>query len=261
MRFFSLFVLFGAILSGCAVNSANRLSVDQSMDMKREKVAINYFLAEKKINYIETLYRVLWLETKSSSMDFSGIWNPDDLLSDVVSSSIGKLDFDTSTLVSILDHDVVNDYRKALKIDYIKNSIGENPQIPGVKLAPPNEYFKKYPDFDAFNTLSEALLDKGYSYLFEYLASDIYGNAPGYGMVIVTMPSQLRILDLKQKKVIWSNITTTHEIYQMGGDLQKLEHNNLEKLKEAILIGVNEVVAQDRLSPMLLNKVSDNSTN
>lgn len=258
----NIFILAITFFVGaCASNQTNRVSPDQSSDLRASKIVVNSFVVEKKINYIETLYRVLWLETKSSSMEFGGIWNPDEEFSDLVSGSLRDLNMESDSLYSIVNAQIINDYRAALKADYLSNSSGNHPQIKGAKLAPNLEYSKKYPELREFESVRNDLIALGYNYFFEYLGSDVYGNAPGYGMVVVTMPSQLRIIDLQNKTVLWTHITFTHEVYQMGGNLKKLEENNLLKLKEALDIGIKEVMSAEKVSPMLIVESGEPITN
>lgn len=252
MKRFVFVVLASLFLGACASAPVNRISIDQSKDIRAEKVAVGSMVVEKKINYIETLYRVLWLETKSSSMEFGGIWNPDDEFTGLVTKSLRGLDINSEALSSIVAPEVMESYRSALTADYLAHSTGKHPQIAGVNMAPAKTYFEQYPQYNEFEAVRDALLGAGYSYLFEYLGSDVYGNAPGYGMVVVTMPSQLRIIDLKKKTVAWSHIAFTHEVYQMGGNLKKLEENNLAKLKEALDVGIKKVMARETMAPMLL---------
>lgn len=238
-------------MTGCATQEANQVSTTQSTELRSAKIATNYFMAEKNINYSETLYRVLWLDTKTSKMDFGGIWQPEDDLTLTVNNAIKKMGLQSEPITAIIDSELIAAYREGLKKDYLANLSSDASQTQGKWMVPKKEYIKKYPAFPEFDKISAALLEKGYKYLFEYLSGDIYGTAPGYGMVIVNMPSQLRLINLESKSVILSDLTITHELYQLGGDFKKLEENNLEKLKEAVTVGAGKMVSKDRLAPML----------
>ena len=242
----TLFLLF----MGCGGPKIAVLSSDKIQEVKSAKVATNFHMVNKKVNYIETLFRGLWLETKSSSMDISGIWNPDSDFNAQVNSNLSKLQLNNSQLVELgLQEELLNQYHEELNADYIENSVGEHSEIPGTSLPPAAEYFKKYPQVSSFESVRNYLLENGVDYYFEYLATDIYGNAPGYGMVIVTMPSQMRLIDLRTKEVVWTDFSWTHEVYQLGGDLKKLEEDNLKILKEGLSVGLNEVMDIQRIGP------------
>jgi hypothetical protein len=125
------------------------------------------------------------------------------------------------------------------------------PNIPGTKLPPEPAFFYRYPGGAHFTALSDKLQKAGIKYLFEYISSDVYGNAIGYGMVTVTAVSHIRLIDLDAGRVVWVSPFHTGEVYQLGGDLKKLEENNLQKLKEGIVAGINKAMEKNRFSAMM----------
>jgi hypothetical protein len=218
--------------------------------VKQSKVASNFYMVSKKVNYLETLFRGLWLETKTSSMDVSGIWNPDEQFSNIVASKLDSLSLSNQNLSELIaENTMIENYNTVLSADYLKNSSGEHPEIPGTFMPPLAAFFDKYPSYPEFEVIRQALVAKGIDYYFEYLSTDMYGNAVGYGMVTVSMPSQMRLIDLKNKSVIWKDVAWASEVYQLGGDLSKLETNNLEKLKEGLIVGLDKIFALDRIGP------------
>lgn len=248
----SLLVTICIGLSACATQSTNLLTAEDSGKLKKSKVASSYLMVTKRVNYIETLYRVLWLETKGSSMDISGIWQPDGELGTLINNNLKEASVDSQELkVLITDKAIVDAYQKSLKDEYLSNAKEEHPNIPGTKLPPNISFFHNYPASPSFAALSDRLQRSGIKYLFEYTSSDLYGNAVGYGLVSVVAMSHIRILDLGAKKVVWASPFNTAEVYQLGGDLKKLEEKNLQKLKEGVVAGINKAMEKTKFSAMM----------
>lgn len=253
MKWVIKLISVGILTSLIACGGGPKMAVideDRLAKVQTGKISTHYHLVSKKVNYLETLFRGLWLETKTSSMDISGLWNPDSAYATLVDQEFAKLNLANSQLVnSVADQTLIEAYQSALAKDYLANSAGEHPEIPGTYMPPLASYIQKYPSVAEFEPVRQQLLEHGVDYYFEYLGTDIYGNAVGYGMVVVSMPSQMRLIDLKTKEVIWSDLSWTHEVYQLGGDLKKLEENNLKILKEGLEIGVKELLDPVRIGP------------
>jgi len=97
-----LVILFTLLVQGCALNSTAALKAEDKDSFRSSKVASSYFMVNKTVDYTEVLYRILWVEHRASSMDFSGVWDPDDELSIVVNNKLR----DTSINVYSEDHSV-----------------------------------------------------------------------------------------------------------------------------------------------------------
>jgi hypothetical protein len=240
------------LLSGCASPGGSQLSAEDSQKLKTSKVATSYFMVTKRVNYIETLYRVVFLETKTASLDISGIWQPDDDLGTLVNDNLRAMAIDARKLGAVVsDRSIIDAYQRDLRAEYLKNAASEHPSIPGTKLPPSMPFFQEFPSSASFAALSETLKKAGVRYLFEYTSSDLYGNAAGYGMVIVLAQSHVRLLDLEARRIVWVAPFHTSEVYQLGGDLKKLEENNLEKLKEGVVTGINKAMDKQKLAPIM----------
>ena len=92
-----------------------------------------------------------------------------------------------------------------------------------------------------FTVLAQALQDKGVRYLVQLTAMDLNAAAPGYGMVTVTAAPNVRVLDLSQHKVLWTGYTLQPDLFQLGGDLKKLEVDNMAKVKEGMANGARKI--------------------
>ncbi|MEC5387937.1 hypothetical protein VVD49_19545 [Uliginosibacterium sp. H3] len=237
MKTLSLYLLALLFLSGCAIGptEAEREAIKP---VRSAKIAVNYSLAAKRINYTETLYRVLWLETKTSSQDFSGIWSPDQEITTHVTTTLRKQNFGADSVYEVVSPSVIEAANRRTTRDVTNNASGAHPQIAGTKLIPYEAFFKKAPTSAEFLALAEDLKKKNYRYFLELTAMDLYGTAIGYGMVTVAANPHARVIDLQTNEVIWSQQLSHQELYQLGGDLKKLEENSMSKTKEGVGAGI-----------------------
>ena len=104
-------ILILLFVAGCAVS---KVSESDLKKLKTSQIATSFFMAEKKILYREVLYKVLWLETKTSSMDFSGAWDPDIEISSIVNESVSALDIASYKVSYIISN------KKVLNKKYVK---------------------------------------------------------------------------------------------------------------------------------------------
>lgn len=227
-------------LSGCANQKIAAVPGESFQPSKSEKIAISYSLVSKRINYLETLYRVLWLETNTSHQDFSGVWAPDsDLTTDVV-SRLHQQGFTADSVYDAVPAEQIIAANQRLAADCLAQAAGEHPEIPGTKLLPVSDFFLADRQNVELNKLTGELKDKGYRYLVQLTAMDIYGNA-GAGMVIVAAYPNARVIDLKTNRVVWSTQMVHQEIYQLGGNLKALEVDDMTKTKAGLAAGINKL--------------------
>ena len=225
-----------ALFTGC-VNP----NFIEPVKIKKDKMAVSFILLKKNIKYSETLYRVLYLETKSSVRDISGVWDIDKDLSLFTNKMLLKKGNLSTDIYSILDENTLSSYRNGLIVDYFKD-IKSRELEPGIVIpAKTKQYLLTYPKNNKFKILREKLLSKGVTYLFEYIAPFIDASAPGYGMVMIGMTSNLRIINLKTEKVEWVDTNRIFENYQLGGNLKKVEENNLELLRKSIKSNIEKL--------------------
>ena len=210
MKKLLLLLLTTLFASGCATTAIPPVSGESLQPIKTERVAVKYTLLAKQINYVETIYRVLWLETNTSSQDFSGIWSPDQDLTGYVVSRLRQQGIRAESVYDLVNPSLL-----------VRGGTDVN---------------------DAgFSALSEALRIGGIRYLFELTAMNIEGNAIGYGMVTVQSTPNARMIDLRTNKVVWTTKLFHSEVYQFGGDLKKLEENSMSKTKEGLRAGINKI--------------------
>ena len=235
--------LLCAILAGCATtpNKIRALDGADISPLKTERVAVSYKLVDKRINYNEVLYRVLWLENKSSSQDFSGIWSADEDLTSYAMERLRAQGLKADSIYQAADGKSI-DAANAVEAAIVRqNATTNHPNIAGAKLLPISLYFTDLPTERAFKDLAAQLRNKGYRYLIEMTAMDLTGNAIGYGGVVVAAQPNVRVIDLQLNKVVWSTNLGHSELYQLGGDLKKLEADDMAKTKGGLRAGIQKI--------------------
>lgn len=225
---------------GCASPSIQPVAGESLAALKTEKIAVSHTLVAQRINYIETLYRVLWLETKTSSQDFSGLWQPDADLSGFSASRLRQQGFAADPVHKAADNALVEAANKEWA-QAILAAAQPNPQFSESKLLPLPAFFLNPPAGDGYQALASSLRDKGYRYLVQLSSMDIHGNAPGYGMVLVGQNPNTRVVDLQSGKVVWSTGLFLAEVYQLGGDFKALEIDGMKKTKEGLAAGIHKI--------------------
>lgn len=225
---------------GCASTSVQPVAGESLAPLRTEKIAVSHVLVNQRINYVETLYRVLWLETKASSQDFSGLWHADADLAGFSATRLRQQGFAADPVQKATDNVLVEaankEWGKALA-----DASQPNPHLSESKLLPAPAFFLTQPSGERYNALASSLREKGYRYLVQLSSMDITGNAPGYGMVAVAQSPNARVIDLASGKVVWSTALHLSEVYQLGGNLKALEIDGMKKTKEGLAAGINKV--------------------
>lgn len=242
-RISAAIVFTSAILTGCATAPSAVPTVDGAdiSALKSERIAVNYKVVTKQVNYLETLYRVLWLETKTSRQDFGGLWSADEDMTRYTVEALRAQGFNADSVHGALAPAQVSAANGVLAGRALADANVHHPEIAGTKLLPIPLYFGTWPKAPALDAATAALQQKGYRYLVDMTAMDLYGNAVGYGMVNVAAQPNLRVIDLATNKVVWTSNLAHMEIFQLGGDLKKLEENDLAKLKEGMKAGIGKI--------------------
>jgi len=233
--------LLVVLLAGCAAPSIAPVQGESLKGLRSEKIAVNYTVATKKINYLETLYRVLWLETKTSSQDYSGIWDPDKELTASAVAKLRQQGFAATSAYDSLNPGTLATMNKSWGDLMIASSTKNHPEISGVKLIPEKDFFLSNQAATNLAPLAGALKEKGFRYLVQLSAMDITGNAVGYGMVAVGASPAVQVIDLTTGKIIWVSPVFHSEVYQLGGDLKALEVDGMKKTKEGLSAGIAKI--------------------
>lgn len=240
-RLFQL-VVTCLVLASCATAPDKVPSVAGAdiSPLKTEKMAVSYQLVDKRINYDEVLYRVLWLENKVASQDFSGVWSADQDLTNHVVERLRQQGLKAESIHQVLDAKTV-EHAHAVEAAIFRRNATPHPSIRGAKLLPISLFFTELPAEPAFAELASQLRGKGYRYLVEMTAMNLFGSAQGLGNVIVGAESNMRVIDLHAGTVVWNAKLIPGELYALGGDLKKLEVDDMAKTKEGLRSGIQKI--------------------
>jgi hypothetical protein len=235
-------LLLSLVLAGCASNPTTPPVAGANIDaLKTEKIAVSYQLVAKRINYSEVLFRGVFLENRASTEDFSGVWQADKDLTGYIVARIKSQGFAAESVYAVANNDVIVAERRS-----VASKTGEQAALlPVVRTAtsniPPATFFEVMPRSPEYTALASALRAAGYRYLAEFTSMDIRAAAPGYGLVMVAGDPNLRIIDLQTDKVVWTRNLRHFESFQLGGDLKKLEENNMARTKDALRAGMDKL--------------------
>jgi len=133
-----------ALLVGCATPGVAPVAGESLEPLKSEKIAVSYSLVSKRINYVETLYRVLWLETKASSSDYSGLWGSSEAdMTDMAVARLRQQGYSAQAVKGIIDRSVLDAANQELGKDMVAKSAGVHPTVTDAKLPPPAAFFRE----------------------------------------------------------------------------------------------------------------------
>jgi hypothetical protein len=233
-------LLLLCLIQGCAGRppAITTLHGESLVPLRSEKVAVSYSLARKRINYLETLFRGVYLESKTSSQDFSGVWAPDRDLTGYTLTVLRAQGVNAVSVYDVVDAQVVEAANDAFGARVFREAKTEHKEIKGTKFIPNPNYFTTAPDAPEVRALYSSLKAQGFHYLIQLTSMDIYGKAIGYGVVQVMAQPNVRVVDLQSEKIIWSANYVHSELYQLGGDLHRLEADGMAKTKEGMQAGI-----------------------
>lgn len=242
----TLLLTCATFLVGCAAQQPR--PNNNMASFRHSSVAVAFILPQKRVFYAEQLYRVFWVTKNYSSIDISGIWEPENDMETVLSNSFNAAGIKTSTIHELVNADILRPYRTQAECDYLNNASRTTALAPELKDGPVDSYFLETPKYDAFPSLMVALHSQHVDYLVEVLVPDFIANAIGLGMVVVQMHGNIRITEIPSGKVIWTGYLHTSKSYQLGGDLHALEKDNLRLLKEGISAGLDKSLSLETMA-------------
>jgi hypothetical protein len=225
--FFSLFLV---LLGGCASGPIPPVAGESLQGLRTERIAASYTLAEPKISYQEQLYRVLWVESKVSSQDFSGVWTPDPDLSNDLASQLKTEGFSADSVYLVADKTLVESAAGVWAKATLDAPTAMHPTMTTSKLLPAIAYFGESPKDEANLALMKSLREKGYRYWVQLISMDL--RALSTSFVIVEVAANSRVIDLQSGKVVWTTYVSASSF--AGNDLKALETDGMKKTKEAM---------------------------
>lgn len=231
------------MLAGCAATKPKPTPETLSA-LKSKKVAITTFAPEKNIFYMETLYRVLWLEYTNNTVSYDGLWEIEKDLTPLYAEGFQKFGVNAtpyfSDTLKSYQSEFTKSYTSAPKVGYsdIEKAVG-GPNI---------DFYKSVTSLKTFPELMKQLQGDHYDYLIELYIPKLFGNAPSFGMVVVGTSATMNLIDVNSNTVLWSGpLPPSSEVYQLGGDLHALEKDNLKLLKEGVTAGIKKTIARDSI--------------
>ena len=208
--------------------------------MQTEPIVVNYMLVAKKINYQESMLKLIYVEEHAKIHDISGIWATDPDLTKFTVTRLLNLGFNAKSLYQLDNAQSIQLMNQHFARMCEQNSESEHPEIPGTLLLPPKEFFLDMQDLYMFQPLFAKLKSKGIRYYMHITAMDLYANAIGYGMVTVVARPNLSIIDINKNKVVWSSHLGYGEVFGLDGDLKRLEKDNLAMIKQAMKTSIEK---------------------
>lgn len=223
-------ITVAVVFFACAVAYGDEYRLD---GIPNECIAVSYKSTQNKIFYSEILYRVLWLETKRTEKDFSGVWDADqDLLNWIVDSLSAHGFLGAKRIYDLSSLEVINAYHleRVKKVEFLtEKSEKDQKQY--------NLAFNEKEVSLTFQAIASDLLSKQCNYLLEFSANGINGFA--VSRVTVSVKPNMRLVDVKSGDVLWSSRVSFGDQFRSGGDLTILEENNMEKTKEGLRNGIS----------------------
>lgn len=233
-----------AFLAGCAVQPKAKISDETLGALQTKKVAITTFAPEKNVFYMETLYRVLWLEYKNNKVSYEGTWNIEQDLTPLYADGFATFGVKATPFFSANLKSYQAEFAK-LYAAAPRTGFSELEKLYG---EPSMEFYKSAVSVKGFDEVKKQLQDEAYDYLIELYIPTLVGNAPGYGMVVVGSRATMNLIDVKSGAVLWTGpLPFSSELYQLGGDLRALEKDNLKLLKEGVVVGIKKNIERGSL--------------
>lgn len=210
LKAFSIVVFL--LFVGCAVEQAK---TDLSQDLKTNNIAVAFYMGDKKINYSEMVYKVLWNQTETQDGAFGSLWDIDRDLSTKVAGVFAR-----NNLMAVPIQDVLKssaDYRNFQK------TLGDSPVVFDSSRKP----------FVLDDQTCEALKRANIKYLILERSSSFEVDASS--RVYGTLPSVLTVYDVDGKKQVYDAIhwfALNHEISVKNP--REIETDGLKIFKETI---------------------------
>ncbi len=215
------FAMAAMILAGCA---AAPLSQDVANDLKSGKIAVAYYQKEKRINYNELVYRVLWNEAREHDATFDGLWDIDTDLSNHMAPCVTKLGLNATSI-----HELVP--QEELKV------------LHGNLLARDPFRDKEPVKMVLGESLRKALLDKQIDYLLTVDGDYIYiytqiGVKQGSARTVLTL------LDVRSNEQKYFATFPVAGFFEVEESAREIEDNNLAGLKHMLKEWLSTAVEQ-----------------
>ncbi|ROT96145.1 hypothetical protein EB809_17115 [Marinobacter sp. R17] len=208
-----LIVICSVAFAGCA----STLPQETSTGIKQGKVVSAAVMLDKKIQYNEMVYKVLYNETRTQEAVFGGFWDVDKDHTKLLTSALQALHVNVDSVSQALPESEYNDLYERLENSYTDNP-QEDPATP----------------FELNETTRSRLLDEGYQYLVLFRTSFIMVDATSItSSATLKLPSTITIIDLVSNGEDYNGSFLPVFYADYDESVRELEDDNLALIKSA----------------------------
>ncbi|MCA9333463.1 hypothetical protein KC963_00260 [Candidatus Saccharibacteria bacterium] len=228
-----------AIIALSACTGVQPLSPQKGQTIKLENTVVGYIQIEKRIQYVEHLYRVLWIQSESQDAVFGDSWDIDSELTELLSKRLNAHNFHTIPIQSVLNEEQINAYKRI----YIESDeTGDATRKKGtvIKLTP---------------ELQSTLVQKKIGFLLVLYSDYIYSYSQT-GVKQVFPRCQLSIVDISSNEEIYIAPMPIVGRPEINESIREIEDSNLAGFKKIMFDSV-ELVASSLIPEALGLPVGD----
>lgn len=239
----SIRICAGLILAlfsfGCGATPKAIIPVDKvhSEQLLQNPPAVIVLVPEKRLEFTERLYRVLWISMKENYYTFEGIWDPSIVLEEQWIKTLQQ-NFNVQTIPLRKKLDPVT-YRELLTTCETTCNAARKPGTANAQVGwtafdkefaerPPDSYLKAMAP-DSLRSLKQVL---GSDYIFELIISGISVYSMIHPNFYLRVFVYGRLIRLSDGAVVWLDKVIGAAKIENLKDFKELEMNNLALLKE-----------------------------
>lgn len=225
MKIFKLSLLFCALamFAGCATAP---LRQDVSQEMRTCKTAVAYAQLEKKINYNELVYKVLWNESRTQDASFEGMWDIDHDLSQYMVPRVTKLGLHPISIYDVAPQNEINALHDNLK---------------GLRTAEGYMISEKKLQLD--DSLRKTLMKKGIDYLITVDSDYVYIYSQ-LGVKQGSARTGLRIIDIRTNEQQYFSVFPVAGNFKVEKSAREIENNDLAGFKHMMKEWLDRAISQ-----------------
>jgi len=215
-----LALCFAVVLSGCA---ATALQPEVASSIRQNKVAVAAYVEDKKINYSEMVYKVLWNETHSQTAAFEGLWDVDRDLTDLLTEELRQVGVDGYPVTSVL---VDEDYGKF--VEAIRTAQNQEGRKVPVALS---------------EEIRNELYSSGFKYLILLRSSGLHVQTTSmFSMAQLNMPVFLIVSDLESNSEKYNESFWLMRNIDFEESVREIEDDNLAQVRETVASWMTEMM-------------------
>ncbi len=246
-------LILALICFGCGATPKAIIPMDNthSQQLLQNPPGIIVLVPEKRLEFNERLYRVLWISMRENYYTFDGIWDPSVVLEEEWIKTLQKnFNVQTISLRKKLDPIAYNELLKtcetacnaARKHGTASAQMGWTAYDKEFVQSPPDSYLKAMAP-DSLRSLKQVL---GSDYVFELSISGVSVYSMIHPNFYLRVFVYGRLIRLSDGAVLWLDKVIGAAKIENLKDFKELEANNLALLKENYKKAVMNVFAPDR---------------